>query len=98
MPSLSSTIKFILKIFNIVGGGPPPSSEDPLPKIKKFIDPQIDGLYTIYDGDAELVDQFQKSKPVEEQIQPIEINFIEFDNKACVTPAPSTSNYSGEKR
>lgn len=46
-------------------------------EIKKIIEPQIDGLFTIYDSDADLMAQFQQTLPVEKQIQPIEVTVID---------------------
>lgn len=48
-------------------------------------------MFTIYDGDAELMSQFQKTKPVDEQLQPIETKFIDMQDKENVA-VPSTSN------
>ncbi|CAG4969767.1 unnamed protein product [Colias eurytheme] len=62
------------------GGGPPNPAykDDPLNSIKKLIEPQIDGLFTIYDSDALLMSQYQLSLAEEERIKPIEENIIEF--------------------
>ncbi|KAH9642298.1 hypothetical protein HF086_009662 [Spodoptera exigua] len=61
------------KVVMGTGGGPPPSDGDnPLNAIKKLIEPQMDGLYSMYDGDATLMKQFQESLPEEQRIAPIE--------------------------
>lgn len=60
-----------------LGGGPPPSDDDnPLNAIKKLIEPQMDGLYSMYDGDATLMKQFQESLPEEQRIAPIEEDYL----------------------
>ncbi|XP_048479669.1 uncharacterized protein LOC125491413 isoform X3 [Plutella xylostella] len=58
------------------GGGPPPPNDEgePLNKLRKFIEPQMDGLFTIYDGDANIMAQYQASLPKEDQRTPIEHN------------------------
>lgn len=48
-----------------------------LSRVKKFIEPQVDGLYTIYDGDASLMKQYQASKNEKEKINPIEHNYVQ---------------------
>ncbi|CAH1640750.1 unnamed protein product [Spodoptera littoralis] len=59
------------------GGGPcqPPKSDD-LEELKKLIEPQIDGMFTIYESDAELMAQFQQSLPDKERKQPIEKKIV----------------------
>lgn len=52
-------------------------------------------MFTMYDGDAELMAQFQKTKPQDEQLQPIEINFIDMQNKENIA-GPSTNNTGKE--
>lgn len=63
--------------FVISGGGPSTSNHDPFERIKKIIRPQIDGLYTMYDGDYDLMNRYQESIPENERIRPIEKDFIE---------------------
>ena len=74
-----TTKETIINNLNLLflGGGPPPSDDDhPINVVRKLIEPQIDGLYTIYDGDATLMKQFQESLPEEQQIAPIEENYL----------------------
>lgn len=62
-----------------LGGGPPPSDDDDdavMTQMKKIIEPQIDGLFTIYDGDALLMKQFQETIPEKDRIEPIESTYI----------------------
>ncbi|XP_022837165.1 uncharacterized protein LOC111364490 [Spodoptera litura] len=61
------------------GSGPyqPPKSDDP-EEFKKLIEPHIDGMFTIYDSDAELMGQLQQSLPGQERIQPVENKFVEY--------------------
>lgn len=58
----------------ISGGGPPPPNDDnpAYDILKKLVEPQLTGLYTIYDGDAELMQEYQMTLPEKERIIPIE--------------------------
>ncbi|CAG9784706.1 unnamed protein product [Diatraea saccharalis] len=65
------------KVVMGTGGGPPPSDDDdPLKAVRKLIEPQMDGLYSIYDGDSTLMKQFQESLPEEKRIAPIEEDYL----------------------
>ncbi|CAG4959002.1 unnamed protein product [Colias eurytheme] len=65
------------KVVMGTGGGPPPSDDDnPLNAVRKLIEPQMDGLYSMYDGDATLMKQFQESLPEEQRIAPIEEDYL----------------------
>lgn len=65
----------------ISGGGPPEPYDDPMIRIKKIIEPQIDGLFTLYDGDSELMKLYQETLPENERRCAIESDFIEKNGK-----------------
>ncbi|CAG9124708.1 unnamed protein product [Plutella xylostella] len=57
------------------GGGPPPSPPEDklLEKVKCLIGPSLEGIYTIYDGDADFINQQQDMLPINKQIDPIDV-------------------------
>lgn len=66
-------IKHHLNVF--LGGGPPPSPPEDklLEKVKCLIGPSLEGMYTIYDGDADFINQQQDMLPINKQIDPIDV-------------------------
>lgn len=59
----------------ILGGGPPPGtgcSDHVVEKVKTLIGPALEGIYTIFDGDAEFMREQQASVSTDTQLQPIE--------------------------
>ena len=58
-----------------IGGGPPPScsSDSILTKVKTLIGPSLEGLFTMYDGDADFMKEQQSTISIDKQLQPIEL-------------------------
>ncbi|XP_045496400.1 myb/SANT-like DNA-binding domain-containing protein 3 [Colias croceus] len=81
------------KEINRTGGGPPPESSgsrDPvIEKVKTIIGPSLEGLYTIYDGDAEFMKEQQESASINTEMQPIDM---------IVVDSPQVENGNDDKK
>ncbi|KAF9417932.1 hypothetical protein HW555_005077 [Spodoptera exigua] len=66
-------------------GGPPPQSSgnhDPIiEKVKTIIGPSLEGLFTIYDGDAEFMKEQQESASINTEMQPIDVIVVDSPQK-----------------
>lgn len=74
-------IEHLLKLYLFLGGGPPPqpscSGSDPIiDKVKTLIGPSLEGLFTIYDGDADFMKEQQTSASTD-TLLPIELTYIQ---------------------